>query len=460
MDLRWHDQQRIGQVLAFAIVAIAAPLIARSSSIARCLCNRRILVGLAAAWCLGILSALQACYPTWSFVEVSLMFMNVALGWTVAMLHARAPATANRLLLVAVFLVCAALALRFLVAYASVTTCGVRELNPRLLLDGFSNVRFFAQFQALTLPLIVFPLMVDVPGDRGRGAFAILAGLWWAVAFVGGGRGLVLAMVGSMAILAWLGGNGRRWAHLQLRTATAGFLLFLLFMNVIPAYLGLEVKHHPATRDLTTLSGRKALWGRAAGQIRRHPWLGVGPMHFQEKPGMYSVHPHQALLQWAAEWGLPSAFLVLGAVGTAAAKTVRTLRTHSRSSLPTDMLRVCLAGSILSAAILSMVDGVIVMPYTMLWLAILSGWLLALHPGVFIPTVAPAPFTRALWSGGILAATMVLVSVVSRDTPKLPQRIREYSLHHPRQTLHPRFWLLGSIHPESGGALRKNLICH
>lgn len=458
-ELRWHDQQRIGQVLIFSLVAVAVPIIVRRTPGSICPCARPILGCLLAALGLGMLSATRAQYPMWAFTEVSLMFMSVALGWTIAAWRFLEPAGADRLLMGAVLLVCSALALRFIVGYVSVMTCGVRVLDTRVLLSGFSNVRFYAQFHALTLPILVFPLLAGMARGWGRTAITGLAVVWWAEAFAGGGRGLGLAMAMAMVLLAWLGGSGRRWAWLQLRAAAAGFLLFLLLMNLIPACLGMDVLHHTAKRDLTTLSGRRELWRTAMGQIVRHPWLGVGPMHFQEGSGLRPLHPHQAVLQWAAEWGLPSALFMLGGLTAAARTTVRTLRPHPEANRPEDALRMCLSGSILAAAILSMVDGVIVMPYTMLWLAILSGWLLGLHPGIFAPTAASAPFARAFWCAGTLAATLVLVAVVSRDAPGLRQRIREYSIQHPRQTLHPRFWLLGSIRPESDDAQKKCLTC-
>jgi O-antigen ligase len=43
----------------------------------------------------------------------------------------------------------------------------------------------------------------------------------------------------------------------------------------------------------------------------QNPWLGVGPLHFSSVRNPIAAHPHQAILQWLAEWGFIATILAL-----------------------------------------------------------------------------------------------------------------------------------------------------
>ena len=380
--LSWHDQQRIGQVAIFALVAAGMPWVSRRWTGALCPIEGSVQRWLWIVLGLGGISSALARFPMWAFAEMGLMVMGGILGWAVAALRVRHPFAADRVLLGLVFFLCAALSARFLVGYVSVVTSGMGILNPNVLLEGFSNKRFHGQFQALTLPLLVWPLLAGGPWRRWRWWGAALCAVWWAQAIVAGSRGVGLGMAVAMGILAWAGRAGRRWGKAQLGCAAAGFLLYLLLLNAIPAWMDIKVKYHSARREMASLSGRRVLWSRAVEMIGRDPVWGAGPMHFADMERAASSHPHQTLLQWASEWGVPSTLNVLGLLGGAAAAGGRALRGTEASEKPEDWLRVCLSGSVVASAAQAMVDGVLVMPSPSLWLAVISGWLLGLHPSM------------------------------------------------------------------------------
>lgn len=95
--------------------------------------------------------------------------------------------------------------------------------------------------------------------------------------------------------------------------------------------------------------------------------------------------------------------LALYGLGT----TAVLLRKRALSMESVDLMRLCLFASLVGALAQAMVDGVIVMPYSQLWLAIIVGWLLALHEW----QTAPRPVN--LWLRGLAG----LPDACSRDDP-------------------------------------------
>src|SRR5690606_2127883 len=95
----------------------------------------------------------------------------------------------DRLMLGAVFLVCAALILQFAASYVALLVTRMGSVDPWLLIGGFSNLRFFGQFVSLTLPLLAAPLLLCGSSRRFATPAAILLVLWWALAITSGTRG-------------------------------------------------------------------------------------------------------------------------------------------------------------------------------------------------------------------------------------------------------------------------------
>src|SRR5476651_1958481 len=137
--------------------------------------------------------------------------------------------------------------------------------------------------------------------------------------------------------------------------------------------------------------------------ILERPWLGFGPMHFADIANDIAAHPHQAILQWASEWGVPSTLCVIALVARAGWTTLGIVREPALSVVPVDLLRLCLFASLIGALTQAMVDGVIVMPVSQLWLALVVGWLMALHVWRTSPG-APVPMLYKMWMAASVVA--------------------------------------------------------
>ncbi len=445
------DQHRLMQIIIFTLVATGSPLLRRRSATETAPVSRMDRICLATVLALGLCSAARARQPLWALTEISLITMCVALGWTVFTLRKQhCGALLDRALLTTVFFLCSVMTVKFLSAYAASITSGFGSIDTRSLLQGFPNIRMYGQFQTLTLPLLVWPLLAKGIRRRWQGAAIVLGIMWWTQAIASGTRGTWLGLAFAAAAMAALCPTGRRWAKWQLAMAAGGLVLFYLIMTWIPGQMHTAVENHATARITTSLTGRDFMWRRAAELTLQRPLLGVGPMHYADaSPPVPGASPHQALLQWAAEWGLPSLFIVCGLLMKAAWATARVLQ-KDHASHKTHALYGCLAAAILASSTQAMVDGVIAAPYSQLWLAIIGGWLLALHPTTKREKAVSSPWQSFVWHAIITAATATLCYIAARDLPMANQRITQYVLHvrtHDRETiwLRPRFWVQGLI---------------
>lgn len=440
--LAWHDWQRIVQMLS-SITAIAFLFVIGRYAQAPVLLDRRASRLCAVVLVLGGLSAWCSQQPQWAFTEMALMVSVACIALTLAAIRSLGGERVDRLLFFLIVLLCAIKIAQFMGATMSAFWGGVETFDTDLLLSGFSNKRFYGQFQTFTLPLLVLPLLLaGGSGSRRYGIFLLLCS-WWLVAISGGTRGTWLGMGTAAGLLLLLGSSGRRWVCWQLVAALVGGLVFWLLFSVLSDFLGFTTVNFAGDRLNSSLSLREIIWQLAWDMIRERPWLGFGPMHFADIANPIAAHPHQAVLQWASEWGVPSALCVAWLVLRGLFATIRLIREKADSQEPADLLRLCLFASLVGALTQSMVDGVIVMPYSQLWLALVVGWLLGLHRW----RTEPAAVGSALrWSGRFvsMAAVALLVWVVIRDVPNLPTRdeafARDFGGH-----FQPRFWAQGVI---------------
>lgn len=437
----WHDWQRIGQISIIFFSSIYLLCCRAGFPL-----DRQSGVVLSLVFFGGGLSALLSHQPFWAFIEVALVWGCLTLMWSVSWARKISGLRADGVLLTAVGGICLVKVTQFLVAYVAFWIVGEGDLNVYVLLDGFSQPRFYGQFQTLTLPLLALPLLTVRP-NKWRYAFFVLLALWWMIAIAGGTRGTWLGMAGAMAFLAIGGAEGRAWVGWQIKAVLMGLGMFLLLFNWLPSYFNVEVVNHSAARLTTSLSSRDLLWLQAWEMIVQRPWVGFGPMHFADIVNSVAAHPHQALLQWAAEWGVPSmlclSWLLLRTTGTCLSR----IRDFSMRQRETFFLELCLVGSICASFIQAMVDGVIVMPNTQLWLAALSGWLLALYSPSFSDrkiTGSSQLLLGKVWLCGGIVSALILVMVAFRDIPHLIESQKDYKQVHGGH-LQPRFWAQGVI---------------
>lgn len=433
----WHDWQRSGQIV---LIGLAALYLATAR--AHPVFDRHTTTLLLLVTAGGLVSSAIAHQPLWALTEVALMAGCLTIVMASASFRHKHGMVLDPVLYGAIALLCGLKILLFLAMYVVSLTQTNASLNPWLLMQGFSNLRFYGQFQTLTLSLLALPLLAPRFRRYTLPALLLLS-LWWMLAIISGTRGTWMAMAVTMLAMGLVSPKGRQWAGWQCAGVLAGGVFFWLLFDLLPEWMGITVSNHPSDRLNTSLSLRDALWQQAMQMTLQHPLLGTGPMHFSEINNGNAVHPHNALLQWTAEWGIPSALCLAWLLWRAARGSLVWLKSGTLRPDTTDVMRLCLTASIVAALAQAMVDGVIVMPYSQLWLSILGGWLLAFY---LPPDSSPAPRLThsmtawkviAVFSAGLLLFTMV------RDLPHVNDRNRQFldSGGH----LMPRFWQQGLI---------------
>ncbi|QLG95318.1 O-antigen ligase family protein [Pseudomonas yamanorum] len=437
-----HDWQRTVQI-AVGVCAVIYGLSVSSGVCTTPLVDRPTTIGLAVIILWGLLSSSLAHQPVWALTELALFITCGAIAFAFALLRRNGGESVDQALILCVILLCLIKSIQYLRAGVLAFTSGESVLNTDLLLSGFSNKRFYGQFQTFTLPLLALPLLLPTSKRTVRGLVFALLCVWWLIAIAGGTRGTWLGMGVAGLLLVFLGPSGRRWLGWQLAALLCGLVLYWLLFMVLAGYLGLELAQAAGDRLTTSLSGRGLIWWQAWDMIRERPWLGFGPMHFADIANDIAAHPHQAILQWACEWGVPSALCVVVLATRAGWATLGVLRERVLSMAAVDLLRLCLFAALVGAMTQAMVDGVIVMPNSQLWLALVVGWLMALHVWK-APSSASRPLLRWAWTATSILAVGVLIFVAIRDVPHLGERQRHY-VGSSKVFLQPRFWTQGVI---------------
>lgn len=427
LGYQWHDQQRIYQLLLLCACAPLAALLPQAAL------PRPALLLLAGLFILGLCSSVLAALPEWALKEWSRYAGLLLLALLVSGLRTRTAWQYS--ILWAMAAVGFIHAFQFLVSYLTAFISGMRLLNADILFSGFSNPRFFGQFQVMLMP--VMALLMERCRQQQRLALAALLALaliiQWCIAFTLGGRGLWLGLLVSHLALLLI--NRKLWRILALQAAATllGFLLFVLLFKLIPLWLGLDPALHDNLR--TSLSGRERIWQWAWEMALANPWLGAGPMHYSATYNPIAAHPHQVVLQWLAEWGFVATLIALALGAWGLLRGAHHLRQASANELDAG-LWVAIVG----ALVLAQVDGVFVMPYTETWLAILIGLAMARCSKPTTPSRTQR-FACALIAIPVL---LVLGKVLISEAPTQSQTANDYmNQHHTSWT--PRFWSQGWI---------------
>lgn len=433
-DYEWHDQQRLAQLL------LLLPALASLAFRKQLACPPLALLGLCCILLLGLASGLPSLFPGWALLEWSHWIGLLALFLLVSSQNS------NSLQRPLLLLLCGTAALQtldFTLMYAMAFITSLREIDINILTNGFSNIRHYGQFQTLVLPLLAAACLSSLHKKPWlAGLVLMVMGIQWCIALALGGRGLYAAVFASHLLVLLLAPKHWRLAAIQGAALLTGYLLFLLLFKLIPNWLELQ----PVSEDLARggLSRRQDLWLAALNLITANPWLGAGPMHYSAEAYSSSIfsiasHAHQAILQWAAEWGLPATLIACVLIGWGLLTGLARLR--SANSEPIDSgLWLSLCG----AWILAQVDGVMVMPYTQTWLAIIAG--LAAARWCTHYTISPR---QRLAAGGFsLAALCILIPVIIIELPAFVDRTQEPAEHH--LGLQQRFWANGPLREKYG----------
>jgi putative inorganic carbon (HCO3(-)) transporter len=390
-----HDAQRCVETSVLCVMAIALIAVAGKSNLFEVNGSTAfflltfLALGLASTW---FAYSFRHAINEWS----SLLLLLIG----VFFLGAELANDATRIfaLLHWVGIACGLYSLKLLTMYAAALASGF-QVDMHSLAVGFSNARFLNHTQTALLPLIVLLYLQAPHGGRWRKAWFMLAAFWWALLFVCEARATVLGLsVACVTAFALRRSHARPFLVAIGWTALAGIALYALVFLALPVLAGLEPIGSPENVLARTASNpssdRNFLWKLAIQLIASHPWLGVGPQHFAHEGAILykAAHPHDWLLQIAAEWGIPALLCLLSTVFLGARALLRAGARLAETDRPNQHILVALTVACTAIFVDGVLSGVLVMPQSrlaiVLVLGVACGWV-RLQDGA-APSAGPA----------------------------------------------------------------------
>jgi len=401
--------------------------------------------GLALVLVGGVLSSLLAPSTFYAFLEVGhFLFLFVAAGIIAAAVR-RVPRQTERRILGALALSAVLYAVFFAVGYGMHLTYQEIRLWP----EGgtnYVNVRNFNHYQTWTLPLLG-GILLAIPQTQkaARGGVIGLIALWWALVFASNVRGTIVAMgVAAVGVGVLFRRHAKPWLVVQAAGLLAGIGLYYLLFSTGGSGPTVVEKFSEGG----TYSKRLQLWRTSLEMAWAHPWLGAGPMHFAWPPYRFATagSPHNAFLQWLAEWGVPSTGIMSGlAVWGGWRWMDQERRAAEEASAASNGVRVALVGSVLAAAAHAMVSGLLVTPISQVFLALVGGWAWGRYQFEREPTTAPSNTAHAVLCVLLLAAMGVVGSSL-KDLSTVEERRDALIEAVDRNRFSPRYWGQGFLH--------------
>ena len=395
-------------------------------------------LSLAVLLALIVASAVTSPHPAAAAPEIALVSILLLGGFAVSAAVAAAPRLGDMLLSGVIVAACLVFCVVFWAAFVAALVAVDGRFEWITPFVSFANVRFFSQWQAYTLPLLLIPLFDRRVARRWRAAAFLLAAHWWMLQFAVGTRAVWFAAAMTFLVMALAVGRlAEGWMKWQGAAVLAGGVLYLAFrISLLSTAPGLADVAQRGFND----SHRFALWASAVEMTRESPVLGVGPLHYAFLQTEIAAHPHNSLLQLAAEYGIPAALLVMGLMVYLLWRCASLCRVagddHDRG------VKLCLLAGLGMGLADSLLSGNTVMPHSQVILVLLCGWL----TGRAVPyrDVVPALVQRS----SILVRAVVSITVVAASAVVIGAGVEYFHAMElkgfamPFES-HPRFWQQG-----------------
>jgi putative inorganic carbon (HCO3(-)) transporter len=403
----FHDNQRLVELLLVTLVLLYSAFFSnRDGYLTE---NHAVRYMLYMLITLAIASACLAISQRHATLEISLFAGLSYLAFYVANLYLQ-----NKTLMIksltyifwASVLLCM---VSFYVGYitAVIFSTPVKWPNP---LTGFSNIRFFNQYQLWTLGLITLPLLkTNFVSCNSRRWLHIALSFWFVLLFFSASRGALLAWVFGILITAIVYRKSAwPFIRLQIIHLSTGYLGYKILFQIVPSLIKSAIII-PGTIIRDTTSDRLELWRLSLNLIQEHPYFGIGPMSYAWVSKI-SSHPHNSVLQLMSEWGLPAAFIIFS---LATYGLISWLRKFNAISLKDNTkfdsnLAIILFFTLSTCSVYSLVDGVIVMPISQVMMFTFIGLAIGFyneslsvkikHTALFKPIFAGIVLATLIWS--------------------------------------------------------------
>jgi putative inorganic carbon (hco3(-)) transporter len=442
----WHNEQRLLQVCLLALTTLSYGwlLINVSDSVVRI----STLLWLFAT--LGFISACFSKLPIHAAAELTLHINLAILAALTATLTRLVPVEVALILTRGCWLIGAVYLVGVAANFAGMYAEG-KAVDLDIFVLGYANQRFVSALHALILPAISL-LACDTTNRKAwRISGWLVAVPLWCINLAIGTRAIWVAIFVAGIAITWFGNSeARRVVRATAWTALAGVLLYVVIAVFFPQLIPQQTALQSRVGALNSTSGRFELWLIAINAIADHPLVGVGPMHFATLGSRWGMHPHNWMLQYAAEWGLPAMAVLLTSLYFWVRKSFLAVRLDRTA--PVMSLAWFTA---LTAVLYGLLDGVWVMPVSQSLAAIFIGITLGLLDGqsgepteksgnsVLKRRVQPH-LTAVI---GLLAA-LYLTEYTMQTFAQQRESERVFKAVNSSTPFLPRFWQQGLIQPD------------
>ena len=433
----FHNSQRLVSTVLVAVALILSIWFAKVSS--------RTLRMIACAYLWAGICILSSPLPLWSLLEFGLLSSVVVLGITLMPKVDKFQIST----LAAIFVIIQTFyVVHNLTAY-SVVLITKSAFQPFSLSNGFSNVRFYGQFLIWTVPFVL-GVVSSNPKTPYRSFVVAILMFGWAFEFLTLTRAYMLGMIVSFSVVWWVAkGGASQYLKWLLITAVGGFIIYLIMLFVLPNIFGVVIEEalsQSIGRDMLNSSGRVQLWRDAIDLMLQYPWFGAGPMMTAlVSVSKIAAHPHNYLLQLLAEWGIPFTLLLSGGVIYGAIKWKKLVNFNAPERIP---YAVPATAALSAGAGAGLVDGLIVMPVSLVYLTLL----LAVVAGLWrewTPSELRRSFPKwsipILLTPAIFAANFSIINWAHWIAEKSVPTAMAGKGYHLQMDSSPRFWIFGHI---------------
>jgi O-antigen ligase len=236
-------------------------------------------------------------------------------------------------------------------------------------------------------------------------------------------------------LLAFLRTKARYWLVWQFIGMLAGGFIYLVFnyFSIDSNSYGLSSITKRAFDD----SGRLSLWQSAFDMIKHHPLLGIGPMHFAFNNSAIAAHPHNSVLQIAAEYGLPALLIACYLVATLLKNAVVWCNKPAHNE--NTEINIALTASLVCGLSDSLLSGNIIMPHSQMMLFMIGGWLIGRNQSLFL-TNSNLPTANKHWQNLMLIAVVLSLTTIQVNGVQSYYNYMKNRQFSVQEYSHPRFW--------------------
>lgn len=443
-----HDAQRLLELILLGLVLLSTvfngqPLYSNSHKHSTFNPKNRIVYyALSAFFILAIFSACLAQSPRHAIIEVCLFVALSYLAVFIARLYIKNKDVFIKRLIYVVWAGILLYLVAFYVGYITAIIFKTRLQWPHPF-TGFSNIRTFNQYQLWSLGLVSLPLLAfDLKISTRRWLYIALT-FWWVLLFYSASRGVLIAwFIGLVVTVTIYRKLAIPFLRSQAINIVTGFSAYLLLFKVVPMLRESALVTGTILRE--SASGRIELWQQALTLTKGSPWFGVGPMHYAWH-NLSNAHPHNSVLQLAAEFGLPATFLILAIAvyGIYCWQKKFNLKELKTTNKLNKNLTVVLFFTLASNAAYSLVDGVIVMPLSQVMMFTMIGVCLGHYAaGNTLNMLSNTSVIQRKLNLSAVLASAILVTLTWSTAPEISQGLsgHENNFSTMQPASGPRLW--------------------